>query len=133
VSPRLTESSKHRNDPHPGGVGFDAGAGDGTGEGPALETAESLQIARQAAEALEYAHERGIVHRDLKPANIKITPGGTVKVLDFGFGEVADRTGWLDCAGPEQLADAQHDGDAGGDEHGDSGLHEPGARQREAG
>ena len=46
---------------------------------------EALPIARQIAEALEYAHERGIVHRDLKPANIKITPEGRVKVLDFGL------------------------------------------------
>jgi eukaryotic-like serine/threonine-protein kinase len=46
---------------------------------------EALPIARQIAEALEYAHERGIVHRDLKPANVKITPHGTVKVLDFGL------------------------------------------------
>jgi serine/threonine protein kinase/Tol biopolymer transport system component len=48
-----------------------------------LETA--LPIARQIAEALEYAHDKGIVHRDLKPANIKITPEGRVKVLDFGL------------------------------------------------
>jgi serine/threonine-protein kinase len=46
---------------------------------------EALAIAKQIAEALEYAHERGIVHRDLKPANIKITPEGRVKVLDFGL------------------------------------------------
>jgi len=46
---------------------------------------EALPIAKQIAEALEYAHERGIVHRDLKPANIKITPEGRVKVLDFGL------------------------------------------------
>ncbi len=46
---------------------------------------EALPIARQIAEALEYAHERGIVHRDLKPANVKITPEGRVKVLDFGL------------------------------------------------
>jgi serine/threonine-protein kinase len=46
---------------------------------------ESLVLARQIAEALEYAHERGVIHRDLKPANIKITPEGRVKVLDFGL------------------------------------------------
>jgi serine/threonine protein kinase len=45
---------------------------------------EALPIAKQIAEALEYAHQRGIVHRDLKPANFKITPEGRVKVLDFG-------------------------------------------------
>ena len=46
---------------------------------------EALEIARQMAEALEEAHERGIVHRDLKPANVKLTPDGRVKVLDFGL------------------------------------------------
>src|ERR1019366_4100522 len=44
---------------------------------------EALKIARQMADALEAAHEKGVVHRDLKPANIKIKPDGTVKVLDF--------------------------------------------------
>jgi serine/threonine protein kinase len=37
---------------------------------------EALAIARQIAEALEYAHEKGIVHRDLKPANVKLRPDG---------------------------------------------------------
>jgi eukaryotic-like serine/threonine-protein kinase len=46
---------------------------------------EALPIAKQICEALENAHERGIVHRDLKPANVKITPAGTVKLLDFGL------------------------------------------------
>src|SRR5690349_18596084 len=54
-----------------------------------LPIKEVLDIARQIAEALDAAHEKGIVHRDLKPANIKITPQGIVKVLDFGLAKLA--------------------------------------------
>ena len=50
-----------------------------------LSIDEALVIAKQIADALEGAHEKGIIHRDLKPANIKIAPDGVVKVLDFGL------------------------------------------------
>src|ERR1044071_9625507 len=55
-----------------------------------LPVDEALAIAKQIAEALEAAHERGVVHRDLKPANVKLTPDGAVKVLDFGLAKALD-------------------------------------------
>ena len=64
-----------------------------------LSVAESLQIARQIAEALEAAHETGIVHRDLKPANVTISHGDHVKVLDFGLAKMrASAGGELDLS-----------------------------------
>ena len=54
---------------------------------------ESLPSARQIAEALEEAHEKGIVHRDLKPQNVKASMEGRVKVLDFGLAKAMDAGG----------------------------------------
>jgi serine/threonine protein kinase len=79
--------------------------------GGLLPVAQALAIARQIADALAAAHERGIIHRDLKPANIKITPDGIVKVLDFGIAKFrAGVSG--SSAGPDALPGRRQAGTA---------------------
>jgi serine/threonine-protein kinase len=67
---------------------------------------EALDVLRQIAAALEVAHDAAIVHRDLKPANIKITPEGTVKVLDFGIAKIVKGTGVID-SGSQTVSSAE--------------------------
>lgn len=76
----------------PASGGLKASTAQARRQGP-IPIDEALPIAKQVCEALEYAHERGIIHRDLKPANIKVTPEGSVKILDFGLAKVLSPNG----------------------------------------
>jgi tetratricopeptide (TPR) repeat protein/predicted Ser/Thr protein kinase len=57
--------------------------------GRRLTPPEVVDIAVQAADALDLAHAKGITHRDIKPANLMLTHRGNVKVLDFGVAKLA--------------------------------------------
>ena len=90
-------------------------------EGPALADRikagpipidEAVPIARQIADALEYAHERGIIHRDLKRANIKVAADDAVKVLDFGLAKALE--GDPSSIDMSTSPNGQSDGDSAG-------------------
>ena len=75
-----------------------------------MALSEALPIARQMAEALEAAHDKGIIHRDIKPANVKIASDGTAKVLDFGLAKVWDGAPNADLSGSPRLTASHLDG-----------------------
>jgi len=91
-----------------------------TASGGRLPLPQVADLARQAAEALDFAHENGVVHRDIKPGNLVLTAGGQLKIFDFGIARMAKgnitRPGQLlgtpNYMAPEQVTGGPVDGRA---------------------
>lgn len=64
-----------------------------------LSIAEACEIVLQAAQGVQFAHDKGILHRDLKPANLMLTDQGVVKVLDLGVGRIKGEDALLTSLG----------------------------------
>ena len=64
-----------------------------------LEPRRALEVVKEAAEAVQYAHEQGIIHRDLKPHNLMVTRRGRLYVMDFGLAKSTEAPSGLSMSG----------------------------------